>query len=104
MNSMEDMMFLVQDLNGLIARYGLRGVKHALNYIDTFPVNPPVPAVKFRFRDNNYYEWDLTEEQFQRVKREYANGLGKISAIKAFREITSCGLKEAKDAIENYTW
>ena len=45
----------------------------------------------------------LTEEQLTRLRELYKAG-EKIQAIKEYRDITKCGLKEAKDAVEsNFT-
>src|SRR5512147_2658375 len=96
---MQDMANVVEDINSLIAKYGLSVVKHALNYIDTFPV----VSKQYRFKNTGIgSDWFLSEDEFKRVTTAYDNGRGKIQAIKIFRDITSCGLKEAKDAVENY--
>ena len=94
---MQTMVDVVVDINTLVAKYGSAVVKHALHYIDTFPV----VSKQYKF-SSGAYDWYLSQDEFQRVNREYNNGTGKIQAIKTFREITTCGLKEAKDAIEDY--
>ncbi len=89
---------IVRDLGYLVEKYGIDAVRHAMYYIQDFP------AVKsqYRFKNTSGADWFLSEDEFKRVNNVWANGNGKIQAIKLFREITSCGLKEAKDAIESY--
>lgn len=99
MNTNDKMMFVVRDLNTLIKEYGLNEVKHALNYIVDYPKQPVEKP--YRFKNTMGADFYLTQAEFNRVN-ELNPRLNKIQAIKMFREITSCGLKEAKDAIEDY--
>lgn len=94
---MNDMIHIISDLDMLIDKYSINAVKHALHYIDTFPTITKV----YLFNDGAV-TWRLNQDQFNRIDTAYAGGYGKISAIKVFRDITGCGLKEAKDAIERY--
>lgn len=95
---MQDMANVVEDINGLIAKYGLSVVKHALNYIDTFPVVKF--AVHYKFNDDYGNTWNLDQAAFDRVDKAHREG--KIQGIKTFREVTGAGLKEAKHAMELY--
>jgi hypothetical protein len=90
---------LLDRVEELISTWGFDAVQHTLNFIRDYPV-----VFNTRFTDNNGMSYTLTYKQFEKVRNAYANGLGKIQAIKEFREITSCGLKDAKDAIESYSW
>lgn len=99
MNTNDKMVFLVRDLNVLIKEYGLKEVKHALTFISDYPVQPTEKA--YRFKNTIGADFYLTQAEFNRVN-ELNPRVNKIQAIKMFREITSCGLKEAKDAIEDY--
>lgn len=100
----EKMMFVVRDLTVLIKEYGLKEVKHALTFIDMYPVQEPVK--QHRFKNSIGADFYLSDEEMMRIENVYPR-VNKIQAIKMFREITSCGLKEAKDAIEdryNIAW
>ncbi len=88
---------VVRDLNSLIETYGINKVAHALRYISEFPKT----VVERRFPNLTGADWYLSEDEFRRVDNTDPK-VNKIKAIKMFREITSCGLKEAKDAIEGY--
>ncbi len=96
MNSENEMVSLVRGLNNMISQYGMTEVQHALKFIVTYPVG------KVAFSDGFGNTWMISVPDVERITRDYANGNGKIQAIKLFRDITSCGLKEAKDAIEKY--
>lgn len=90
-------MMVVAELNVMIDNYGLAEVQHALQYISTFPTSKK----QYRFPNPNGADWYLSETEFKRIE-SVSPRVNKIQAIKMFREITSCGLKEAKDAIEGY--
>lgn len=94
-----DKRTLLEDLERIVSLWGFEATQHTLNFIRDFPV-------KFdaRFVDNNGISYTLTSDQFEKLRREYNGGMNKISAIKMFREVTGCSLKEAKDAIESYRW
>jgi ribosomal L7/L12-like protein len=94
----EKKMFVVRDLNQLIKDYGLNEVQHALRYISDYPVQPVEKLYHF---NGNGVDWYLTQDEFNRIENTTPR-INKIQAIKTFRDITSCGLKEAKDAIESY--
>lgn len=99
MNSNDKMMFVVRDLNILIKEYGLAQIKHALSFIENFPATPVVK--QNRFKNTIGADFYLSDEELKRIDSLNPR-VNKIQAIKMFREITSCGLKEAKDAIEDY--
>lgn len=99
MNKVDAMMFVVRDLNVLINEYGMDQVKHALQFIDTFPGKPSLK--EYRFLNTMGRDYFLNEADFNRVN-DLWKANQKIGAIKEFRMITSCGLKEAKDALEHY--
>lgn len=90
-------IFVVRDLQVLIKEYGMGEVEHAFKYIRDYP-----STKKVQFTDGFGNFWDMSEKQTYDITTAYANGNGKIQAIKLFRDITGCGLKEAKDAIEKY--
>ena len=85
----------VQDVNALINAYGLEMVEAAISYLKT------VNTAGVKFTDGNT-SWYLNPTQVHAVVSVWNSGYGKIQAIKLFREYTSCGLKEAKDAIERH--
>lgn len=99
MNKVDAMMFVVRDLNVLINEYGMDAVKHALQFIDTFPDKPSLK--EYRFLNTAGRDYFLNEADFNRVNSLW-KAHEKIAAIKEFRMITSCGVKEAKDAVEAY--
>lgn len=96
MNKADQMIFAVRDLNTLISEYGLAEITHALQYITTYPN----AKQQYQFKNTMGADWWLTQEEYDRIVSTNPS-VNKIQAIKMFREITSCGLKEAKDAIEN---
>lgn len=94
---MQSMVNVIADVNELIAKYGINVVNHAMRYVNEFPVQAPVVKI-VRFGKM----FDLSEADFNKVNTAYDNGRGKIMAIKQLREVTGCGLKEAKDAFETH--
>lgn len=96
---MSNRTVLLESVEKLVELWGYDAVQHTLDYIRNFPV-----VFSTRFTDNNGMTYTLTEDQFRKLRATYNGGLNKIAAIKLFREFTGCGLKEAKDAIETYTW
>jgi len=91
------MIDVVGSLEHLIEQYSLKEVVYALEFISKYPT----PAKKYAFPNPSGATWFLTEDQFQQIEATKPR-VNKIQAIKLFREITLCGLKEAKDAIEGY--
>jgi valyl-tRNA synthetase len=92
------MTMVVGDLSDLIEKYGLDAIRHTLAFIENFP-----SSITFSYKE--YYSdqgtvVSLTPVQFAELRRQYENGKCKIQAIKWLRELTSIGLKEAKDAVE----
>jgi len=100
---------LVQSLQAVINAYGLDAVKHTVQFIEKFPASPKMYVFKslwYHDMNQNYVpekSWELTQAEFDRVSEEWRSG-NKIRTIKIFRDITKCGLKEAKDAIETFDW
>jgi ribosomal protein L7/L12 len=90
-----DYSAVVRDVQYLVSQYDLETVQLALNFIRDYP------QTNIKFVNDGYgHTWKITKDQFKQVMTTYVNGQQKISAIKLFREITGCGLKEAKDAVE----
>ena len=89
-------ILVAAEVNNLIEKYGIGAVKAALSFIETFPT-----AVVNIVRVNGF-EYKLNDGEMSRIKSIAGyNGVNKIQAIKLFRDITGCGLNEAKYAVES---
>ena len=95
----QELTSIVSDVNRLVEAYGIDEVVYTLDFISRFPNT----VKKYRFVNSSKDAPDfyLTEKEFQRIESTSPR-VNKIQAIKTFREITFCSLKEAKDAIETY--
>jgi ribosomal protein L7/L12 len=89
---LNDHILVLADVTNLIDKYGIERVQYALDYIANYP--------KAKSLTHTYGKFTLTNDQHERIVDTYAGGNQFIQAIKVFREITNCGLKEAKEAIE----
>jgi ribosomal protein L7/L12 len=92
---------MVAEIETLVLKYGIHAVKQTVSYIDS--INVVMPITTRIVRDGiTGKRYTITEQQHKDLTTlitAYPSAL-KIQAIKLFREITSCGLKEAKDVIE----
>lgn len=98
---MSNPVLVVADVHELVERYGLNVVRHALTYLESFPINIPSPIIVTDYEGHKTVV-NLTAAQFAELQKQYGKGpsYNKIQAIKWLRELTSLGLKEAKDAVE----
>lgn len=87
-----DHILVLADVTNLVDKYGIERVKYALDYIAGYPEAKSIT--------HKYGQFTLTNDEHNRVVEMYAGGNQFIQAIKLFREITGCGLKDAKEAIE----
>lgn len=97
---MINIVTLVHEVQSLTDRYGFQAVKDAVNFIENLQTKSKIVYIFYDFGSNKYY---ISEAQFKRIQAEWYAG-NKIQAIKLFREFTSTGLKDAKDAIESFPW
>lgn len=90
---------LVQNVGDLINQYGLDTVRATVEYVGKYSEINNV-----RVGDYHTDVWfTISREQFRSIGDNYRAG-NKITAIKMLREIVACGLKEAKDVVENTPW
>lgn len=94
---LNDQILIIVEVSKLIDKFGVPAVEHALNYFSRYPA-----VSKRRYSDGISQEWFLNDAENKRVRDAYGHlaPYNKIQAIKVFREITGCGLREAKDVIE----
>lgn len=95
---------LITRIEAIVDEYGIDAVNIAITFITKY--NESIKPVTFKVGT-----FTLTEDQYKKVRDAYLEGSytnngytikgSQIHAIKALREITLCGLKEAKDAIES---
>lgn len=88
---------LVSSVKELADRYGLDAVRNTVDYIGAVDNFVRVGD----FGTNVYFT--ISKDQYRSIGNEYRAG-NKITAIKMLRDIVHCGLKEAKDVVENTKW
>lgn len=103
---MSRMTDLVMKLEQLINEYGADTVRNGFEFVTTFNTQARIIVVRDA---TGLVTCELTREQYMKVYDAYVPNPGspytnKIQAIKALREITGIGLKEAKDVVENERW
>ena len=88
---MESYLWILFFLLGLLALKQLASILRSLQSTE---------AMMKRFLAHQGMEWEAAIEPSARVKELAANAGSEIAAIKAYREQTGLGLKEAKAVIE----
>jgi ribosomal protein L7/L12 len=106
---------LIKEIQALNEKYGKDAVSLTITFMSGNLIAHLLKEAGYTLRaDNNSIEVTLTKEQWADIVNVYnsssdysAEGIrykNKISAIKKLREITSIGLKEAKDIIESHSF
>jgi len=95
---MSNVVELVEQITILVSRFGISNIENALEFIKklednvTYRLHNPVTGGIH----------NLTQNQHDMLVATYANGYGKISAIKLLSKYTGCGLRDAKEMVEKY--
>lgn len=91
------LMTLVNDISNLIDKYGLTAVRDTVDFVGK---HSEINTIKIFHADMVY---KISRDGYNEIAA-YMRAGDKIAAIKRFRELRFCGLKEAKDIIESRTW
>lgn len=87
----------------LLSHWGMRELdQHEMQELDKLTTIVSVPVSGAQLQDIMPQRAVVAEDDVNNLLRLMAAKEQKIDAIKAYRQITNAGLKEAKDAIERY--